>query len=109
MRTFSVRLLAVAAVLLLGGATGACSAASGSTGGSGDGGSGGGGSGGGGSGEATLSVADPASGANVSLPFTVKVNSSVPLGTTDTGLHHVHIWFDGHEDQYKISYTATAQ
>jgi hypothetical protein len=61
------------------------------------------------SGDLKLSVTSPASGANVSMPFTVKVTSSVPLGTTETGLHHIHIWFDGNDSQYQISYTDTAE
>lgn len=63
----------------------------------------------GGTTDATLSVVEPASGATVSAPFTVKVNSSVPLGASETGLHHIHIWFDGNEAQYEISYSDTAQ
>ena len=35
-------------------------------------------------------------------PFTVTVASSVPLGTTESGLHHVHVWFDDNENDYQV-------
>jgi hypothetical protein len=91
------RNIAVAAVLsLAGGGLVAC----------GDGGSdGSGGSGGG----MTVTVLEPAAGANVSVPFTVKVDSSVPLGPTESGKHHVHIWFDDDEDNYLIVEADTTQ
>jgi len=50
----------------------------------------------------SMTVAQPASGTSVSVPFDVKVNSSVPLGATTTGLHHVHIWFDGDQSKYIV-------
>jgi hypothetical protein len=69
------------------------------------GGSGGAASGGGGG--MTLAIATPANGASVTDPFTLKVTSSVPLGKPDTGRHHVHIWFDGKQADYKINYSDT--
>lgn len=60
-------------------------------------------------GDDALSILEPASGANVSIPFTVRVRTSQPLGTTETGNHHIHIWFDGNETKYQISYSDTAQ
>jgi hypothetical protein len=57
----------------------------------------------------TLSVAEPASGATVTVPFTVKVNSSVPLGATNTGLHHVHVWFDDNSKDYLVVESDTTQ
>lgn len=49
----------------------------------------------GGSSGPSLSIAVPADGATVSSPFTLKVNSSVPLGDPSTGNAHVHLCFDG--------------
>ena len=43
----------------------------------------------------TLSIASPADGANVSEPFTLKLDASVPLGDPRTGEDHVHLCFDG--------------
>lgn len=62
------------------------------------------GSGGTGTGDSGLSVSivEPASGASVSVPFTVKVQSSVPLGTTESGKHHVHVWFDENSSDYMV-------
>jgi hypothetical protein len=62
------------------------------------------GSGGTGTGDSGMSVSivEPASGASVSVPFTVKVQSSVPLGTTDSGKHHVHVWFDDNSSDYMV-------
>jgi hypothetical protein len=61
-------------------------------------------SGGGGDGM-TLEIVTPAAGAEVTQPFTLQVRSSEPLGEPDTGRHHVHVWFDGKEADYKINYT----
>lgn len=60
-------------------------------------------------GEMSLAIASPADGASVTEPFTLKVSSSVPLGEPDSGRHHVHIWFDGQEADYKINYTDSFQ
>jgi hypothetical protein len=60
-------------------------------------------------GDEALSILEPASGANVSTPFTVRVKTSEPLGTSESGNHHIHIWFDGNEEEYQISYSDTAQ
>ena len=50
----------------------------------------------------TVSVSEPAANATVAVPFTVTVASSVPLGTTESGLHHVHVWFDDNENDYQV-------
>jgi hypothetical protein len=65
-------------------------------------------SGGGGS-KASLSISSPANGVTVAVPFTVTVNSSVPIGAPNTGRHHVHVWFDGHEDKYTLGYSDQVQ
>ncbi|MDQ7908329.1 hypothetical protein RB614_27760 [Phytohabitans sp. ZYX-F-186] len=90
---------AAAAVLLL--AAGGLAACGGDEGTD----SGGSGSGGG----MTLTVLEPAAGADVAVPFTVKVDSSVPLGPSESGRHHVHIWFDGDEENYLIVESDTTQ
>jgi len=48
-----------------------------------------------GDGTPTLKIVSPKDGATVSEPFTLKVQSSVPLGDPSTGEHHVHLCFDG--------------
>jgi len=71
----------------------------------GDPGSGGGSGGGGGM---TISIADPADGATVEPGFKVDVDPSVDIGEPDTGLHHVHLYYDGNEadGEYDIVYSA---
>lgn len=49
-----------------------------------------------------LRIAEPASGATVSTPFTVRVEASVPLGTTESGRQHVHVWLDDNADEYHV-------
>lgn len=77
----------------------------GSNGGTG-GGYGGGGStdtgGSGGGGGMTLEITSPAGGATVETPFTVELKSSEELGPTDTGEHHVHVFFDGDDQEYLV-------
>jgi len=60
-------------------------------------------------GDDTLSILEPSSGATVSTPFTVRVKTSDALGTTETGNHHIYIWFDGNEAKHQISYSDTAR
>jgi len=50
----------------------------------------------------SLSIAQPAKDATVSLPFTVKVDAGVPLGPTESGKHHVHLWLDNHANDYLV-------
>ena len=47
----------------------------------------------------SLSVTNPAEGTSVTLPFTVELQSGVPLGAPETGEHHVHIYFDGDDSE----------
>lgn len=92
-------------LLLLVGAVALLAAACGGGGGLGygdDGAAAGGGGGGG-----TIAIVSPAEGAEVTQPFTLQVRASEPLGDPDTGRHHVHVWFDGKEADYKINYTDT--
>lgn len=62
----------------------------------------GGGDGGGSGGGMTLEITAPDDGATVSVPFTVDLSSSVELGTTESGAHHVHIFFDGNDAEYQV-------
>lgn len=64
---------------------------------------------GGGAGSLSISVAEPAPNATVTVPFTVTVQASVPLGTTDSGKHHVHVWFDDDESAYQVVEAPTTQ
>ncbi|HEV2782263.1 MAG TPA: hypothetical protein VGX25_22970 [Actinophytocola sp.] len=76
---------------------------------SGSGGSGSGSGGSGGSGGMTVSIAEPADGSSVQMPFQVKVNSSVELGTTESGKHHVHLYFDGDDSKYEVVESDTVE
>jgi hypothetical protein len=49
-----------------------------------------------------VSITTPEDGAEVTTPFTVEVSSSEELGPEETGKHHVHVFFDGHEDEYQV-------
>jgi hypothetical protein len=63
---------------------------------------------GGGGDSSKLSVVEPAKDAKVSLPFTVKVKSADPLGPTDSGKHHVHVWLDNDSENYLVVESDTA-
>jgi hypothetical protein len=95
----------VLAALLLAGATACGTESSGST----ESGSGGGGGGSGTGNGMTVSVSEPADGASVQMPFTLRVKSSVPLGTTKSGNHHIHVFFDGNSKQYEVVESDTVQ
>ena len=60
-------------------------------------------------GKMTLSIAEPASGATVNTPFTVKVNTNAKLGTTDSGNDHIHVYFDNNSNDYLKVYSASGQ
>lgn len=55
----------------------------------------------------SIRITQPADGADVTLPFDVALDSSVPVGKPDTGLHHIHIYYDGNtnEGDYDIVYS----
>jgi hypothetical protein len=55
-----------------------------------------------GEGGMTLSITAPEDGGEVSVPFTVEFDSSEELGPTDTGVHHVHIYWDGDDSEYTV-------
>ena len=50
----------------------------------------------------TVEIVSPGAGEVVSLPFDATFESSVPLGTSDAGLHHLHVWFGDDEDAYQV-------
>jgi hypothetical protein len=65
------------------------------------------GGGGGGDGDLAISIADPADGATVEAGFQLEVDPSVDVGEPDTGLHHVHLYYDGEQSdgEYDIVYS----
>jgi hypothetical protein len=65
------------------------------------------GGGGGNDGDMTISIATPADGATVDPGFQVEIDPSVDVGEPDTGLHHVHLYYDGNQSdgEYDIVYS----
>lgn len=53
-------------------------------------------------GEMTLTIESPAEGEEVSTPFTLEFASSEEIGPIDTGALHVHVYYDGNEDEYEV-------
>ena len=49
-----------------------------------------------------LTISAPSDGAEVSVPFTLELESADPLGAPETGNHHVHVFFDGDESAYEV-------
>lgn len=56
----------------------------------------------GGGGAERVKITSPANGATVHQPFTLKWNSTVPLGPPDSGKDHVHVYTDGHANDYTV-------
>jgi hypothetical protein len=52
--------------------------------------------------ESTLEITAPEDGAKVGGTFTLEFSSSQELGPTDSGAHHVHVWFDADESNYEV-------
>jgi hypothetical protein len=50
----------------------------------------------------TVTIKEPADGASIGIPFMLRLDSSVELGTTDTGKNHVHLYFDGDDSKYEV-------
>lgn len=50
----------------------------------------------------SVEILQPADGDTLSVPFTLVVDSSEELGTTDSGNHHVHVYFDGDDSTYEV-------
>lgn len=55
-----------------------------------------------GSGGQSVTINEPADGASIEFPFMLNLDSSVELGPTDAGLHHVHLYFDGDDSNYEV-------
>jgi hypothetical protein len=49
-----------------------------------------------------VTISEPAEGESVEIPFAVKLDSSVGLGSTESGRHHVHLYFDGDDSKYEV-------
>lgn len=96
--TKRIRLLSVlGAMLLLG--VGACGSDGGDSAGNGG---NGGDAGSGDSGGMSVSILEPTDGASIDMPFKLALDSSVELGKTEEGLHHVHLYFDGNDSAYEV-------
>jgi len=63
----------------------------------------------GGQGGGPLTITEPKNGANVTLPFTVKYTTGEQLGPTDSGKDHVHVFLDGHKNDYTVVPTTSYQ
>jgi len=50
----------------------------------------------------TVEVTSPVPEAAVTVPFEVRVEASVPLGSSTDGLHHLHIWFGDDLETYLV-------
>jgi Family of unknown function (DUF6130) len=53
-------------------------------------------------GEPKVTITSPADGASVQTPFLLKWDSTVPLGSPDTGKDHVHVFIDGNTNDYAV-------
>ena len=56
----------------------------------------------GGAGGQQVTISEPADGASIDIPFTLRLDSSEELGSTDSGKHHVHLYFDGDDSAYEV-------
>lgn len=59
----------------------------------------------------SIGLAAPTDGAQVTVPFDVQIDSSVPLGEPESGNHHGHLYFDTTTDSadYDIVYGNTSE
>ena len=64
---------------------------------------------GGGGDELSIDLVQPADGDEVGDTFDVEVDAGVELGEPDTGLHHVHLYYDGEtaDGEYDLVYGTT--
>ena len=62
------------------------------------------GDGGGGGGGMTVEIVSPDDGAEIGDPIELELDSSEDIGETDTGLHHLHVHYDGDDENYDIVY-----
>lgn len=54
------------------------------------------------SGGPMVTIALPRDGATVDVPFTLEFTASVPIGPTNSGKDHVHVFADDQTDNYEI-------
>ena len=54
----------------------------------------------------TIDIVEPGDAAEVGSEFEVDVDTSVEIGEPDTGLHHVHLYYDGNtaDGEYDLVY-----
>lgn len=71
--------------------------------------SGGGGSSSAGASSENVSIKAPADGASINAPFQLTVTSNEDLGTTESGKHHIHLYFDGDDSKYEVVEAADRQ
>lgn len=57
----------------------------------------------------TLTITEPAEGANVQSPVTLKFTSSEDIGPEESGKHHVHVVIDGKTNDYTVVTSTTHQ
>jgi hypothetical protein len=50
----------------------------------------------------SIDITAPDDGTEVGSSFTLEVASSEELGPTETGAHHIHVWYDGDETTYDV-------
>jgi hypothetical protein len=50
----------------------------------------------------SVTIEEPSDGDELTAPFTVVVDSSEDLGPTDSGNHHVHLYFDDNDSAYAV-------
>ena len=51
---------------------------------------------------ATVEITSPTAGQVMSLPFEIRLESSVPLGPAGGDLHHAHVWFGDDLNSYAV-------
>ncbi|HEY8474549.1 MAG TPA: hypothetical protein VIL37_18185 [Natronosporangium sp.] len=50
----------------------------------------------------SVAVTSPVSGEVVTVPFEARFEATVPLGTSEAGLHHLHVWFGDDPNAYQV-------
>jgi hypothetical protein len=56
------------------------------------------------SGPASIRITAPSEGASVPQRFTLRLESSLPIGRPSTGRHHVHLYYDGNRTTNMADY-----
>jgi hypothetical protein len=49
-----------------------------------------------------VTITSPVDGGSVKSPFMLRWDSTVPLGPTDSGKDHVHVYVDGRSNDYTV-------